>query len=70
MADDKNYFLYKRQYPDAVAILNGEQIDMPEFCKKAVFVFDTNSLLVPYMEILMNVTTTFRRKLTTHSGRN
>jgi hypothetical protein len=48
MADKKNYFLYKRQYPDTLGILNGEQINMPEFCKKSVFVFDTNSLLVPY----------------------
>lgn len=48
MTDEKKYFLYERQYPDTLAILNGEQINVQEFCKKAIFVFDTNSLLVPY----------------------
>src|ERR1700749_326346 len=48
MAEEKKHFLYARQFPDPLAILNGQQINMPEFCKTAVFVFDTNSLLVPY----------------------
>lgn len=48
MADEKNHFLYKQQYPDTLSILTGQKIDLPEFCKNAIFVLDTNSLLVPY----------------------
>ena len=48
MANDRNYFLYSRQYPKTLSILEGQQINMPKFCEDALFVFDTNSLLVPY----------------------
>jgi len=48
MADDKNYFLYRKQYPDFLSILTGRNLNLAEFNKNAVFVFDTNSLLVPY----------------------
>lgn len=48
MADEKNYFLYRRQYPDFLSILTGRKLNLTEFSKDAVFVFDTNSLLVPF----------------------
>jgi len=47
--DTTGYFLYKELYPDFSTILKGEQIEMPVFCKSALFVLDTNSLLVPYL---------------------
>lgn len=47
--DANGYFVYKKRYPDVSTILSGQQIIIEEFCKTAVFVFDTNSLLVPYL---------------------
>ena len=48
MNDDKDFFIYKKRYPNTDRILKGEQINVAEFCKNAVFVIDTNALLVPY----------------------
>jgi hypothetical protein len=48
MSDEKNYFLYKTQYPDVLSILNGKKLKINDFAKNAIFVIDANSLLLPY----------------------
>ncbi|WCT11996.1 PIN domain-containing protein [Mucilaginibacter jinjuensis] len=48
MPEEKNYFLYKKQYPDHLSILSGHKLDLNKFIKSAIFVIDANSLLVPY----------------------
>jgi hypothetical protein len=70
MNDPKDYFLYRRLYPDNLSIISGHQINLEEFCKNAVFVLDTNSLLVPFnmgQESLNEIKRVYQQLLATKS---
>lgn len=46
--ENKNHFLYSRHFPDSSSILKRKGKSTSEIFKDALFVLDTNSLLVPY----------------------
>jgi len=67
------------QFESSTRFMDFINFEMPELLGKQSAVFRGlssaryrlfNNAQRSYVEILMNVTTTFRRKLTTHSGRN
>lgn len=48
MEDNKNHFIYRKHFPDSKSILSRKGKGINEIFKNAIFVLDTNSLLVPY----------------------
>ncbi len=48
MVDNKNYFIYKKHFPEIMSILSRKGKSIKEISKKAIFVLDTNSLLAPF----------------------
>ena len=45
---NKNHFIYRKYFPDTNSILNRKQKSIKDIFSDALFVLDTNALLVPY----------------------
>lgn len=45
---NKNHFIYRKYFPDTKSILNRKPKDIKDIFSDALFVLDTNALLVPY----------------------
>lgn len=48
MEEIKNHFIYRKHFPESKSILSRKGKGRNEIFKNAIFVLDTNSLLVPY----------------------
>ncbi|MGH2667161.1 PIN domain-containing protein [Flavobacterium sp.] len=46
--DTKNHFIYNRHFPDSKSILQRKGKGVTDILKNAIFVLDTNSLLIPF----------------------
>lgn len=46
--ENKNHFIYRKHFPDSKSILNRKGKSIKELFKNALFVLDTNTLLVPF----------------------
>ena len=46
--ENKNHFIYRKHFPDSKSILNRKGKSTKELFKNALFVLDTNTLLVPF----------------------
>jgi len=49
MSENKKHFSYNKTFPDVQSILNRKGKNIENLFKDALFVIDTNSLLVPYL---------------------
>lgn len=64
MSENKNYFVYKKHFPNTSSILNRKGKSINEISKKAIFVLDTNSLIAPFntgKENIEKISTTYKK---------